>query len=121
MSYEQYIIDIEIWSYIKRFAEPVTVNDETLALDVVDLSNENYIWHEHTIRHMRNEIHVPSLVDCETYEAWWASSTKDIISKASKRASTLLATLKPPPLVQSIEHELDKYVTHRRQALQSAT
>ena len=121
MSYEQYIIDIEIWSYIKRLAEPVAVNDETLALDVVELSNEHYIWHEHTIKHMRNEIHVPSLVDCETYEAWWASSTKDIISKASKRAAVLLATLKPPPLAQSIEHELDKYVSHRRQVLQSAT
>ena len=55
MSYEQYVIDIEIWSYIKRLAEPVTVNDDTLALHVVDLTNENYIVHEHTIKHMRKE------------------------------------------------------------------
>jgi trimethylamine--corrinoid protein Co-methyltransferase len=121
MSYEQYVIDIEIWSYIKRFAEPVKVNDDTLAMDVVDLSNENYIWHEHTIKHMRSEIHIPSLVDCETYDAWWASNAKDVISKASQRAASLLATLKPPPLTQSIEKELGKYVLHRRQVLQNVS
>jgi trimethylamine:corrinoid methyltransferase-like protein len=70
---------------------------------------------------MRNEIHVPSLVDCETYEAWWASSSKDIISKASRRATTLLSTLKPPPLAQNIKHELDKYVSRRRKVLQSTS
>ncbi len=120
MSYEQYIIDIEIWSYIKRFAEPVSVNEDTLAADVVDLSNEQYIWHEHTLKHMRNEIHIPSLVDSDTYDAWWASDTKDIISKASQHAAELLAKAKAPPLDRSVESELDKYVSHRRQALQSA-
>jgi trimethylamine--corrinoid protein Co-methyltransferase len=120
MSYEQYIIDIEIWSYIKRFAEPVAVNDDTLAMHVVELTNENYILHEHTLKHMRKEIHIPSLVDCDSYDAWWASNAKDIISKASKRASALLSTLKPPPLEQSVERELGKYILHRRQALQIA-
>lgn len=121
MSYEQYIIDIEIWSYIKRFAQPVAVNEDTLAMDVVDLTNEHYILHEHTIKHMRKEIHIPSLVDCESYDAWWASNAKDIISKASRHAEELLATLKPPPLEKNVERELDKYVTQRRKFLKSAS
>jgi hypothetical protein len=33
----------------------------------------------------------------------------------------LLSTLKPPPLAQNIERELDKYVSRRRLVLQSAT
>jgi trimethylamine--corrinoid protein Co-methyltransferase len=121
MSYEQYVIDIEIWSYIKRFAQPVSVNNETLAMDVVDLTNEHYILHEHTLKHMRNEIHIPALVDCESYDEWWTSNARDVISKASRRAAGLLATLKPPPLEQSVERELDKYVALRRKILKSAS
>ena len=121
MSYEQYVIDIEIWSYIKRFAEPVVVDEETIGLDVVDYTTESYLTSEHTVKHMRDQIFTPALTNPDNYEAWWSSDAKDVVFHAAERAREILKDIQTPPLDKDIEKELDKYVSERRKILEKVS
>ena len=117
MSYEQYVIDLEIWSYIGRFARPVIVDQETLALDVINGNSEGLLIHEHTLKHMRNELHVPALASAETYEDWWANSGPDVVSQASEKAKQMLKNLSRPAIDEDVDEQLRKYVERRRKIL----
>lgn len=114
MSYEQYIIDIEIWSYIKRLSKPIKINEQTKGLDVIDFHSENYLAHEHTVRYMREELFIPSLVDPDTYEQWWSSNGKDIVSKARLMAEQCLENVPKPPLEDGIKQQLQQYMDQRK-------
>jgi trimethylamine--corrinoid protein Co-methyltransferase len=118
MSYEQYVIDIEIWSYIKRFAEPVVVDEETIGLDVVDYTTESYLTSGHTVKHMRDQIFIPALTNPDNYEAWWASDAKDVVFHAAERVRDILRDIQRPRLDEDVEKELAKYVSERRKTLE---
>ena len=113
MSYEQYIIDIEVWAYIKRLSKAITINEETQGLDIIS-SRSDYLSHEHTVRYMREELFVPSLVDPETYEQWWSSDGRDIVTKAQRMAEQLLEHTSRPPLDEDIRRELRQYINQRK-------
>lgn len=117
MSYEQFIIDIEIWNYIKHLARPVDINEETIGLDVIGFQAAEYLAHDHTLHYMRDMLFVPSLVKPDTYEEWWSSNGRDIVLKARTTAQHILQEANKPPLDKDIDKELQKYIAHRKKVL----
>lgn len=118
MSYEQYIIDMEIWSYIRHFARPVIISKETLAQEVIESNKSGLLEHEHTLKFMRQELHAPSLVRPDNYDNWWAAAGPDIVSQAAAKAEQIFKNIKPPPLDQQTDRQLNNYISHRRKVLQ---
>jgi len=114
MSYEQFIIDTEIWGYIRRLAQPPAVNEDTLATELIRRSDGNYMMLEHTVGHMRREIHVPTLVPPDSYESWLDSGGRDVIDYAANRTKEILIQSHTPHLPGHLQRELDKYVEARR-------
>jgi trimethylamine--corrinoid protein Co-methyltransferase len=113
MSYEQFVIDTEIWGYIKRVAAPPVVSADTLATDVIASPGEGYLGHEHTIRHMRRELFSPSLIPVQSYEDWLASGGKDVVAQASARVEAVKRVPLHPPDDPALA-DLESYVTARR-------
>lgn len=118
MSYEQYMIDMEIWAYIKRMSKPIQIDEQTIGMDVIDFHADHYLAHEHTVRYMREELFVPSLVDPETYDQWFCSNGKDIVIKARQMADQILKNLQPPPLEEGIRKDLQSYMNQRKKIRQ---
>lgn len=56
-SYEQVVIDNEMAGYIHRILKGIDATEDKLALDVIRevAHGGNYIAHEHTLRHFREE------------------------------------------------------------------
>ncbi|MBN2291678.1 MAG: trimethylamine methyltransferase family protein, partial [Pirellulales bacterium] len=117
MSYEQFIIDAEIWGYIRRLARPIAVDDDNLATDLIRENDGNYLAHEHTVRHMRKSIHVPALVPAESYESWLESGGRDVVDYAVSRVKENLLQSHPPHLPDDVQRELDMYVETRRREI----
>lgn len=117
MSYEQFVIDLEIWSYIKQLSREIVVNPQTLAQDIINSNTENYLSNEHTVLHMREELLIPSLITPETYEQWWNLGHKDIIDKAGKILDETLKNTQKPPLEEDIDKELKKYIELRKKII----
>jgi len=59
MSYEQFVLDLEMWSYIQRLTRPVEIDDEHLPLDLIAQAPPSYLGHQHTLKHFRRELYEP--------------------------------------------------------------
>lgn len=114
MSYEQFIIDLEIWAYIKRLSSPPVITGDTLGLDIIDFHTEHYLSHEHTIRHMRRELYTPRLADADTYEQWSSCGNSDVVAKARYIADETLKNCCPPELDKFVEKELNAYMNSKK-------
>ncbi len=70
-SYEQMMMDCEIFDLIHQMMGGIVVNDETLALDTINKvgPHGNFLTQKHTRKHMR-EIWTPKYMDRRSYETW---------------------------------------------------
>jgi trimethylamine---corrinoid protein Co-methyltransferase len=109
-SYEQMIMDCEIYRIVRKMMEGIPVNDETLALDAIREAGPrgDFLTNDHTLRHMR-ELWITSLMDRRPYSVW--ETKKDGARDwARERARKILATHRPDPLDPKLEEELKKII-----------
>ncbi len=117
MSFEQFVIDTEIWSYIKRIATPPVVSEETLAVETIASAPGDYLSCEHTLEHFRSELYTPTLIRSESYEAWLSGGGEDVVCRAEGRVEEILAGAGRPEMDEDIRRELDKFVDSRQKAI----
>jgi trimethylamine--corrinoid protein Co-methyltransferase len=109
-SYEQMIMDCEIFGIIARMMEGIVVDDEHLALEAIrDVGpGGSYMMHEHTLRHMR-ELWVSSVMDRRPYSEW-EKKRDGTRTWALARARKILETHVPAPLDPKVEAELQRII-----------
>jgi trimethylamine--corrinoid protein Co-methyltransferase len=110
-SYEQAVIDDEIFQAVFRLAEGIQVNPETIALDQIRKAGPGgqYLNQPFTMRNYRREQWQPELLNRLEWEKWQSSSGgKDIRQRANEKARKILAEHHPHPLSPAQEAELDK-------------
>jgi trimethylamine--corrinoid protein Co-methyltransferase len=109
-SFEQMLMDCEIFSIVRKMMEGIVVDDETLALDVIAAVGPagNFLKERHTRKHMRN-LWLPDFMDRRPYEAWeeQGDGTRDW---ARSKAQEILTSHQPLPLDPKISAELDRII-----------
>jgi trimethylamine--corrinoid protein Co-methyltransferase len=103
---EQFVIDNEILGMTMRVLQGIEVNDETLALDVIDEVGPggHFLTSAHTIHHMRSELYYPSaVVDRQGWEMWQQDGGRDAVERASEIARDILANHQPEPIDPSVD------------------
>jgi len=106
---EMMVIDNEIIDYALRYLEGLEVNDDTLALDVIDKVGPggHFLGEKHTLQHFR-EGWMPEITDMETFEIWESRGSKSIAQIAKEKTREILATHKVEPIPQDIQNEVSK-------------
>ncbi len=96
-SYEQMLMDCEIYSIIRHMLRGIEVNDETLAVEVVRAVGPggHFLAQPHTLQHMRS-LYVPRLLDRRPIDQWEAQGDGPR-DWARERARKLLAEHRPDP------------------------
>ena len=109
-SYEQLLLDCEIYSAIRLVASGLPVSDETLALDVVkDVGvGGNFLAHKHTRRHIR-DLWQPRFVDRRPYSAWEVDRVGPR-ELANEKARWILENHQPTPLDPQLSAELSRII-----------
>ncbi len=109
---EEMVLDAEIFGLVRHLAGGLTVDDEALAVDVIDAVGPggNFLAEDHTVAHMRG-LWQPRLFDRGTWEAWEDAGRPSPRDRARERARDLLATHVPLPLDEGLAAELDAIVT----------
>jgi trimethylamine--corrinoid protein Co-methyltransferase len=99
----QLVICDEILNWLEHFARPVEINEETLALDLIDKVGPggNFIESEHTLKHFRKRWY-PDLFDRNNYEGWQAIGGQSLTERAAERVETILAEHRPEPLPDDV-------------------
>jgi trimethylamine--corrinoid protein Co-methyltransferase len=110
-SIEQVVICDELINYVKRVLAPVEVNDETLALDVIDQIGPqgDFVSAEHTHQHYKEDWY-PKLIDRRPYDAWKSAGGKTLRERARDKTFQLLDRYQPEPLAPDVLQRLDEIV-----------
>lgn len=102
-SLAQLVICDEILGWLEHFVRGVEINDETLALDLIDTVGPDgqFLDSEHTLKHFRERWY-PSLFERDNYNNWLARGGKTLGQRAAERVDTILAEHKPDPLPEDV-------------------
>ena len=120
ISHEQLIIDDEINRTAFRAVQGFEIDEERLGANVISKVGPggNFVAEEHTLKYLRGERYVPSLLYRDSREAWEASGSKTFVARAKDRALSILEEHQPNPLPEDISKELDKHVAKVLQLLE---
>lgn len=95
----------EAIGYARRITRGIEVNEDTLAVDVINRvgPNGHYLKDEHTHRYYKSEYWLPNLVDRTSYEDWKLMGEKSFKDRTVARVQDILATYEKVPLKSETE------------------
>ncbi|MCG9478672.1 MAG: trimethylamine methyltransferase family protein [Actinomycetia bacterium] len=113
----QLILDDDVAAMIGRFLEGIQINDETLAIDVINEVGPipgTYLTQEHTRKWWKKEQFIPQSADNLTYMEWMEADKKDCIQYAMERMEKIVETYKPEPLPDKEEEAIENIMKEAR-------
>jgi trimethylamine--corrinoid protein Co-methyltransferase len=102
----------ELIGQIKRLREGISVNEETLALGVMEQVGVNgyFLSHPHTMKHLSTTQWRPKLISRLGYERWQETGGSTLLNRAAIRLKEILETHQPPPLAAEKAAAIQKVV-----------
>ena len=100
LSLTKLVIDDEEVAMIKRLADGMVVNDETIALDLIEKVGIGgmFLTEKHTMRHLREEQFFPKLIDRRSIDLWDRDGRRSLEDRARARVREALTRPVPFPL-----------------------
>ncbi len=111
LSYEQLVMDCEIYSMVRNMLKGIRISAEDLALDEIRAVGPGgtFLPRKHTRAHMR-ELWLPELLDRRTYDEWIVK--KDGAREwAGEKAREILKNHQADPLDPKLALELKQIIT----------
>jgi trimethylamine--corrinoid protein Co-methyltransferase len=109
-SYEQMLMDCEIFDLVRQMMRGIVVDDESLALDAIRAVGPggNFLAQKHTRKHMR-EIWLPQFMDRRPYAAW-EKKRDGARDWARAKARRILETHQPQALDPRLSQEFERII-----------
>jgi trimethylamine--corrinoid protein Co-methyltransferase len=114
----QSVLDDDLAGAVGRFIQGVGVNDDTLALDVIQEVGPipgHFLGTKHTRDWWKKEHFVPKSADRLSYPDWLHRDKRSCLDNARARVERILETHRPSkPLAEAEEVQLDKILEEAR-------
>jgi trimethylamine--corrinoid protein Co-methyltransferase len=93
----------EIIEWVRRYTRKVEINEETLALDLIEQVGPDgtFLDSEHTLKHVREEWR-PDLIDRRSFQRWTERGATTLQQRANQKVRQILATHQPHPFPDDI-------------------
>jgi len=113
-SLAQIVICDEIIGWVRRFMEPLVVDEETLALELIERVAPlgDYLGEDHTLEHFHEDWY-PGLFDQSNYDRWEKAGSLRLSEKAARRVDELLASHQVPDLPPEVVARIDALIAAR--------
>jgi trimethylamine--corrinoid protein Co-methyltransferase len=110
ISYEQLVLDNEYVEILQRLKRGITVNDDTLAIDIIDKVGPagNYLAEKHTRDHYESELCITKILDTNSRNKWEQSGKKTVDVVANEVAKKTIREHEPEKLEPDTEREINK-------------
>jgi len=123
-SYEQLVIDDEIWGALLRIAKGFEVDEENLAVDLIRKVGvgKHFVGERHTLTHVKEHWYPRLYTRVKKTEEAWSEEIlgkKDLAVVARQRAKEILATHEPEPLQKDIQQRIRTLVHEATRRVQS--
>jgi len=98
----------EAIGYSRRITRGIEVNDDTLAVSVINHvgPNGHYLREPHTRRHFKSEFWYPNLCDRHNFEEWDMLGRTKMRDRAVARVHDILASHQPSPIKPETERAI---------------
>jgi trimethylamine--corrinoid protein Co-methyltransferase len=112
---EMIVLVNEIVGYASFITKGIRVDEETLAVDLIDKVGPGgeYLTTTHTLKHFREQLYGPSLMDRQMRDKWESLGSKSLGARIKEKVRDILANHHPQPLPQeaneTIENVLSQY------------
>lgn len=113
----QAVLDDDIAGMVGRYLEGIDVNDETLAIDLIEQVGPvpgHFLSKAHTRKWWRHEQYIPNSSDKLTYPEWLASGKKGCVDYARERMEEIVASHTPVGLTSGQEDSLERILEDAR-------
>ncbi len=112
LSFEQLIIDHEMFTMMADMLKGFPVDGDSMPLDVIrEVGHEgHFMGKKHTLDHFR-QMWQPMVTDGQPYKVWKAAGAKNAVEHARDKAKEILRTHTPEPLAADIKSELVSLVS----------
>ncbi|MFQ5554169.1 MAG: trimethylamine methyltransferase family protein, partial [Acidimicrobiia bacterium] len=119
MGYEKFVLDADQAAMAERMVGGVDISANGLALDAILTTGpgEHYLGSDHTMANFETGFWRSELADHSSFEQWTDDGSRDSVSRAYERWSTMLATYEPPPIDAAVDEELSDWVQRRKRTL----
>ena len=110
---EALVIDAEAIRFVRRVRQPIVVDEESIATDVMKSvmqgSSALLLAEEHTLKHLKaGEVMDCSLGQWMSYSQWEDAGAPDLFELAHKRVEELLHTHTVEPLDADVDRHIEK-------------
>jgi trimethylamine--corrinoid protein Co-methyltransferase len=112
MCYKTLVLDNELWKLVLRAVAGLNMDDEALAVDVIDEVGPggNYLGHQHTRKNLCREQYITELTDRSNRQMWQRKGSKNILQRAKEKAEDILQEHSCQPLEPALQEELRNIV-----------
>jgi len=102
----------EIIGMVKHFSKGIQVDEDYLALDVIDRVGPGgqFLSDDHTLEHFRRGFWVPKLMDRSNYENWANGGKKTLKERGEERMNYILQSHQPTPIDETVMREMKKII-----------
>jgi trimethylamine--corrinoid protein Co-methyltransferase len=109
-SQEMVVICDQLVDMIRRVMQGISVTEDTLAVDVIREVGRggNFLSHEHTVRHFRQEMFFPRLFTRQSIDQWVEAGSQRIDQVAHQRVLDILDKAGPVELPPGADAELER-------------
>ena len=119
LSAEQAVLDNEIVSYLNKFLEGITVDEEALAVDVIKEVGPSgeFVSTDHTLRHFREVSWHSDLFHRGPFDAWVAGGRRDPLTLAGEVVEEAKKLELPLMIPEDRARDVDRVVREAERAL----
>ncbi len=111
LSFEQLLIDVEVFRMYKRVRQGIAVDDDKWLDEVIDAVEPggNYLAEMSTVKNIRSgEWYLSDFGVHDTFEGWEASGRPQLLNEAREKVNMILRSHEPLPLGEEVERELGR-------------
>jgi trimethylamine--corrinoid protein Co-methyltransferase len=111
------IINDDVASIIGKTIEGFEVNDETMALDLIEEVGQvpgTFLNKTHTRLNWKKEYYVPQTADRLSYQEWEQQGKKSTIDLAQERMEEIIDTHTPDAITPAQQKDIDRILEDAR-------
>jgi trimethylamine--corrinoid protein Co-methyltransferase len=104
--------------FLRAATRGVVVDDETLALDVVEELGPagDYLGHKHTLKHLKEPFY-SRLADKGTYSQWVERGATTMEERAARQVDKILDSHQPEPLPVDVQRDIKRIVEREQREI----
>ena len=116
MSYEKFVLDVDVCGALHAYAKGVPVDDNQLAVDAfAEVGPGNHFFgSSHTLANYETAYWESQMSDNDPWETWSERGSLDAATRANRRWKQILADYEAPPLDPGTDEALRDFMDRRK-------